>query len=87
MDPGFLMEQMEWRENLDELRQAENPRKDLAELANRIERRLQDKIAEFRQAYAENTPAGNSRARSAVREMQFLQKLRREIDSFEEELT
>ena len=86
MDPAFLMEQMEWRENLDEMRQAENPHKDLAELANRIERRLQDGIAQFRRAYAENTPAGNNRARSAVRELQFLQKLRREIDNLEEEL-
>lgn len=86
MDPGFLMEQMEWRENLDELRQAENPHKELAELANRIERRMQEKIGEFRRAFAENTPAADARARSAVREMQFLQKLRREIDNLEEEL-
>lgn len=87
MDPAFLMEQMEWRENLDELRRAENPHKDLTELANRIERSMQDKIGEFRRAYAENTPAANSRARSAVREMQFLEKVRREIDNLEEELT
>jgi len=86
MDPGFLMEQMEWRENLDELRQAENPHKELAELANRIERRMQEKIGEFRRAFTENTPAADARARSIVREMQFLQKMRREIDNLEEEL-
>ena len=42
MDPVFLMEQMELREELEEVRQADNPHKQLAELANRIEQRLQD---------------------------------------------
>jgi molecular chaperone HscB len=44
MDPAFLMEQMELRENLDEVKQADNPHKKLAELANRIEQRLQEGI-------------------------------------------
>jgi molecular chaperone HscB len=86
MDPDFLMEQMAWREQLDALRYAENPHKALAELANRIELRLQEKISAFRCAFADNTPAADRRARAAVREMQFLQKLRREIDNLEEEL-
>jgi molecular chaperone HscB len=86
MDPAFLMEQMELRENLDEVRQADDPHKHLAELANQIERRLQDGISEFRRALAEGTPEANKKARNAAREMQFLEKLREEIDNLEEEL-
>ncbi len=86
MDPAFLLEQMELREELEEVRQADNPHKQLAELANRIEQRLQDKIGQFRRAFADATPDGTGKARNAVREMQFLEKMRREIDNLEEEL-
>ena len=86
MDPAFLMEQMELREELEEVRQADNPHKQLAELANRIEQRLQDKIGQFRHAFADDSPDGTGKARNAVREMQFLEKMRREIDNLEEEL-
>lgn len=86
MDPAFLMEQMELRENLDAVKQADNPHKQLAELANRIEQRLQEGIGQFRRALADDTPESNKKARNAAREMQFLEKLRLEIDSLEEEL-
>jgi len=86
MDPAFLLEQMELREKLEEVRQADNPHKQLAELANRIEQRLQDKIGQFRRAFADDSPDGTGKARNAVREMQFLEKMRREIDNLEEEL-
>ena len=85
MDPEFLMKQMELRENLDEVRQTDDPHKHLAELANQIERQLQDGISEFRRALAEDTPEANKKARNAAREMQFLEKLREEIDNLEEE--
>ncbi len=86
MDPAFLMEQMELREELEGVRESDNPPKRLADLANRIERRMQDKIDEFRRAFADDVPEGTGKARNAVREMQFLEKMRREIDNLEEEL-
>jgi len=86
MDPAFLMEQMELREQLDEVKQADNPHKHLAELANRIEQRLQDGIGTLRRVLMEGTAEADSQARNAVREMQFLEKMRQEIDNLEEEL-
>lgn len=86
MDPAFLMEQMEWRENLEEIRQADNPRKRLVELAARIEQGMQDRIAQFRRAIGEDGPQATGRARNLVREMQFLEKMRQEIGDLEEEL-
>ncbi|MDH5511896.1 MAG: co-chaperone HscB [Gammaproteobacteria bacterium] len=87
MDPAFLMEQMELRENLEEIRQADNPGKQLAELTNRIERRLQEKIGLLRHALDRDSPAEISHARNLVREMQFLKKMHHEIENLEEELT
>jgi molecular chaperone HscB len=86
MDPAFLMEQMELREQLDEVRQADNPHKPLAVLANRIEQSLQKGIRDFRRMLTEATPEADRKARNALREMQFLEKMRREIDNLEEEL-
>ena len=86
MDPAFLMEQMELREQLDEVRQADNPHKLLAELANRIEQRMHDSIENFRNVLTEGTPEADRNARNVVREMQFLEKMRQEIDNLEEEL-
>jgi molecular chaperone HscB len=77
---------MEWRENLEEMRQTDNPRKQLTELANRMEQGMQDKIGQFRQAFAKGSPEDVGKARNIVREMQFLEKMRREIDNLEEEL-
>ncbi|MCR4346559.1 MAG: co-chaperone HscB [Sulfuricaulis sp.] len=87
MEPAFLMEQMEWRENLEEIRQADNPHKQLAELANRIEQRMQDKIGNFRSSLDKDSPEEIRKARNIVREMQFLEKMQQEIDNLEEELS
>ncbi|MDH3310287.1 MAG: co-chaperone HscB [Gammaproteobacteria bacterium] len=87
MDPAFLMEQMELRENLDEIRQADNPGKQLAELANQIDQRMLEKIVQLRGALNLDSSKETSRARNLVREMQFLQKMHHEIDNLEEELT
>ncbi|MHB8536303.1 MAG: Fe-S protein assembly co-chaperone HscB [Sulfuricaulis sp.] len=86
MASAFLMEQMELREQLDEVTQTDNPHKRLAELASRIEQRLQDGIGQFRRALMEETPEADLQARNAAREMQFLEKMRQEIDDLEEEL-
>lgn len=87
MDPAFLMEQMELRENLDEIRQADNPGKQLAELANQIDQNMLEKIVQLRDALNQDSSKETSRARNLVREMQFLQKMHHEIDNLEEELT
>jgi molecular chaperone HscB len=82
MDPAFLMEQMELRETLAEVRSLSEPHKRLAELANDAAIRLQQKIGQFRDQYRRDP----EQARRSLREMQFLDKLRREIEDLEEEL-
>lgn len=85
MDPQFLMEQMELREALEEVRGAPQPHKRLAELANDIRRRLDDKTQQFRVALGRGTDDPRP-ATNAIREMQFLDKLLREVGELEEEL-
>jgi len=84
VDPAFLAEQMELRERLEQLRAGPDPRRRLDELAGDLARRLQAKGDEFRGLYSRGEA---NRARAAVREMQFLDKLRREIEDLEAELT
>ena len=85
LSPDFLMEQMELRESLADLHQHADPRTKLAELASHTERMMQEKIADFRHAYARGSD-GSRTARNAMREMQFIDKLRREIGEREEDL-
>ena len=87
MDPAFLMEQMELREQLEEVRQVANPGKQLAELANRIDQRMQETIGRLRSALEQDSSEETRHARNLVREMQFLQKMHHEIGNLEEELT
>lgn len=85
LSPDFLVEQMELRESLADLRQHADPRTKLAELASHTERMMQEKIADFRRAYARGSE-GLKTAHNVVREMQFIDKLRREISEREEDL-
>jgi len=85
MDPEFLMEQMELRESLADLHRHDDPHTQLSELANRCERLMNSKIDRFREAHARGRE-GLVAARDAMREMSFIDKLRREITDREEEL-
>jgi molecular chaperone HscB len=85
MDPRFLMEQMELREALEAVRADAAPHKRLAELANDIQQRFESKTREFRESVAAAS-ADARPARNAIREMQFLDKLLREVGELEEEL-
>ncbi|UCH53618.1 MAG: Fe-S protein assembly co-chaperone HscB [Pseudomonadota bacterium] len=85
MDPDFLMEQMELREQLEAARSDTAWRERLAALSAETRQRMQSKTQEFQQALEQGEP-GRARATNAIREMQFLAKMEREIGELEEEL-
>jgi molecular chaperone HscB len=85
MDPQFLLEQIELREALEEVRGAPEPHKRLVELANDIRRRLDAKTQQFRASLAHGK-RDPGQATNTIREMQFLDKLLREVGELEEEL-
>jgi molecular chaperone HscB len=86
MDPGFLMEQMELREALGEVRGKDDPFEALNRVRDDIEGRERELIASLQQAFADGGNQALENAREAVRKMQFMQRLLNEVDDLEETL-
>jgi molecular chaperone HscB len=86
MDPLFLMQQMELRERLEEAPQHADPDAELAALAALVEQAMQPLQAEFCHQIALSTEPALHAAAAAVRKMQFLDKLSREVERLEDEL-
>lgn len=84
MDPTFLLEQMELRENLQEARTAQDRPQRLQILIQDIEQRLSAGTDELGRQLNENSSTSLARARSLVRETQFLRKVQREIEDLEQ---
>ncbi len=75
MDPGFLMQQMEWREALEEVPGASSPSAALANIGQQLEQASAERDEAFRRA---SEIADWANARRVIRQWQFLDKLRRE---------
>ncbi len=82
MDPLFLMQQMELRESLEDATDID----ELDALRDTTEGLWKDTITEYRTAI-EHDEVDLDTAESTVRKLQFLNKLRREIEQAEDELT
>jgi molecular chaperone HscB len=84
MDPAFLMEQMELREALAEVRGKDEPFNELNSLRDRIETKERELVESLQQLFneADNLEQG----KDLVRRMQFMQRLLAEVDELEEEL-
>lgn len=77
MDGAFLMEQMVWRERLEE--GAARP-EELAALAAEVAESREAKESELARALGGEGAADLERARELVRELQFLERFTREFD-------
>ncbi len=86
MDPMFLMQQMELRERLEDVRSHQDPEAELEQLADDVQLSWQQLVENFTQSLAESNEEQLDRACDTVRKMQFLDKLRQEIDRAEDEL-
>lgn len=84
MDPVFLMAQMELRESMEEARVSQDRQLRLPKLMRDVEQRLVLGTEELGRRLNENSPTSLTRARSLVREMQFLRKVQREIEDLEQ---
>jgi len=84
-DPGFLMQQMELRESLAEVRQQDNPLKALELLGRDIEVHLRELQGQL--AHALDAEAGDAaEAPALVQKMQFFARLRDEVQELEADL-
>ncbi|WP_456416554.1 co-chaperone HscB [Thiolapillus sp.] len=85
-DTAFLMEQLQLREELEQLRHVDDPQAALDELMERISAMIKKQVAQMAIQFEDPTPTNLAAAREAVRKMQFLNKLLSEAESLEAEL-
>ncbi|MGD8932637.1 MAG: co-chaperone HscB [Chromatiales bacterium] len=85
-DMAFLMQQMELREELAEIRTRPDPYAAILELSGRIGRQIKDLIGEMASQLESVTPAKLEVALELLHKMRFLQKLRGEAETVEAEL-
>ena len=77
MDAAFLMEQMEMRENLESIREKDDPLAELDSMSADVKSNMNVMAEVFKNAYISGELDD---AREAVRKLQFLYKAKQEID-------
>jgi molecular chaperone HscB len=86
MNPAFLMEQMELREQLEAVTAATQPLELLVQLGTEIGQSLEKRISELEKLFCSAGKDQLLLARNVLREMQFLEKLSKEIERKEDDL-
>lgn len=76
MDAGFLMEQMELRESLSEVRSKDDPLAELDRIGGGLKVKTENMMADFSACYQEDRL---DESRELIRKMQFLQKAKKEV--------
>ncbi|MCW8886254.1 MAG: co-chaperone HscB [Motiliproteus sp.] len=84
MEPMFLMQQMEWRESLEHISKSDDPEAELEALDDEVASTWRQMEKDFIAALSNESEL--EQAVSTVRKMQFLDKLRHEIEQAEDEL-
>lgn len=86
MSPHFLMEQMELRERLAELRGAAEPLAEAGAFLANVRQRVASAVAALSAQFAAGDAASLGAAAEGLRELQFLRKLQHEAEALEAEL-
>jgi molecular chaperone HscB len=86
VEPAFLMQQIELREALEDINQAEKPFEELEGMRTQVNSILLTLMSEFTTHLGDETVASLELATNVVRKMQYMNKLISEIDLQEEEL-
>lgn len=85
-DGAFLMQQMELREALEEVRNQTDPLAAMDQLMAQIGGLVKSQVAQLAVQFEEGTPSQLEAARESVSRMQFLNKLHSEAEAVEAEL-
>lgn len=80
MAPDFLMDQMELRERIDDIKSADDPYPLIDQLRDELRKKSQKTASAFGTSYGADDLQS---ARESVRQWQFLDKLSREVSSIE----
>ncbi len=85
MDASFLMEQMELREQLDELKNKKHQEKQIQDLTETIKSSQTKIINELQVCFKTTTGESLMRARNLVRELQFFEKMASQLEELDDE--
>lgn len=86
-DTAFLMQQMELREQLEEIDSKADPLDQLEQLDQEIAVQISKKLTELAQILDSDSDESNKKAADEVRKLKFLYKLRIEIERKEDNLS
>ena len=85
-DTQFLMQQMEWREQLEDIDSSANAEDQLAELDDEIAQLIRTQVASLAEQLAINNEQANVACADLIRKLKFMYKLRQEIARKDEQL-
>ena len=85
-DMGFLMQQMELREELEGVRSQDDPYEAVLDISNRVNRQITNLVAQMAVQFETPTEEQLDEAREILHKMRFLQKLRSEAESLAADL-
>jgi molecular chaperone HscB len=83
MDAGFLMQQLEVRERLENIRNEKDPLGSLDQMSKELKSATEDMMKSFSEAYEADEIDD---AREWIRKLQFMQKAKKEINSLSADL-
>jgi molecular chaperone HscB len=83
-DNVFLMQQMEWREQLEDIGSEPGEIESLEQLDDEIQAELKGQLQTLSQLLAENNSEADQQSANILRKLKFLTKLRQEIELKEE---
>ncbi len=86
MDPVFLMEQMELRESVADIKSSKNPEQEVEQLAGQVDADIHRYLQKFEGFWVSGTEQDLDQAETVVRKMQFMVKLAAELEQLESEL-
>lgn len=84
--PEFLMEQMELREELAQVKDQSDPLAAVGHILDRVGATIRGMTDELARCFADDDPRSLEQARETVRRLQFLYKLKSEAEGLEAEL-
>ena len=86
-DGAFLMEQMELRERLDEVKGSADPHQQLQVIAQDIKAQSKSLMAQMAELLKATDVDSLQQARDATRKLHFFQRLNEEVDALDDELS
>ncbi|MCW9023960.1 MAG: Fe-S protein assembly co-chaperone HscB [Gammaproteobacteria bacterium] len=85
-DPAFLMEQMELREKLADIKQTADPMTELADFLQDISKLNMAMVSELATLFSNDNDEYLNEAKQVVQKIRFLNKLQQEAEELEEDL-